>query len=120
MEIRVSLGKRLSESKAVIFLGFLAAVGTIVDLFFKIPVPVKIVTGPVLIGIAWWLAFEFWPRNPFPLVDSGIDQFRPSFGVDETKQIFQATETEFCYFGVSFSSVLSLFRDWYYSPEREI
>jgi hypothetical protein len=49
---------------------------------------------------------------------TGIRKYYRTFPVEKNTAIFSDVKNEYCYFGVSFASVLNSFRIWYGSPQR--
>lgn len=49
---------------------------------------------------------------------TGIRKFYRLFPIEQNTHLFRNVTSEYIYFGVSFGSVLSIFRVWYGSPER--
>ena len=112
-------GRRLSKSEAVIFISLLAGVLAIADVLLKVPQPWRTVILGV-VGVAFlWLFYELWPRRRFPIERSGIEEFRETFDIEGTGAVLEEAEEVFCYKGVSFSSVWSIFKTWYGKPGRK-
>lgn len=47
------------------------------------------------------------------LLFTGLSRYYPSFVQSQNDTVLAQTEQEYCYFGVSFSTVLNAFRQWY-------
>jgi hypothetical protein len=54
-------------------------------------------------------------RDRVSVLFSGISRFYRSFPEEKNKEVFQQVKNEYCYFGVTFSSVINAFRAWHES-----
>jgi hypothetical protein len=111
--------RHLSKSEAAVFVGLFAALLTLIDLVSKYPLVYKIGTAFVTATAVGWLLYELWPRDPHSVSRSGLQAFRQNFDIEQTREILDQAETRFCYYGVSFQSAWSLFKNWYLSPDRK-
>jgi len=57
-------------------------------------------------------------RDRLSVLFAGITRLYHSFPVESNAQVFRGVETEYCYLGVGFTTVMNAFRSWYESERK--
>lgn len=70
-----------------------------------------VVVGAAIALVALLAALEHnWHR--MSVFFAGLRRYHQKFGVEKNRKVFAQVEREYCYLGVSFTSVLPSYRDW--------
>jgi hypothetical protein len=108
----------LLKLKTVQWLSIIGAVAGILALLAGWVSPYRaVLMVAVLILTALFLLLEL-EQGRVSVFFTGLSRYYPSFGQNQTEVVLKAVETEYCYFGISFSTVLNSFRQWYEAERR--
>jgi len=106
---------RLRTVQWVTILGGVASVLSL-PVFWQSPYRSYIIAGAALLLLSC-LLLELH-KGRISVLFSGVSKFYQTFPEDQNRTVFPAVEGEYCYLGISFTSVLNTFRSWHDSERR--
>lgn len=103
----------LSKLRTVQWISVLGAFAGIISLIvvWESRYRVAVIAGIIVLSVVFMLA-EL-QKDRLSILFSGISKFYSSFSPALNEAVFQQVQSEYCYLGITFSSVLSAFRAWH-------
>ncbi len=77
--------------------------------------------GPLMIGVVIFCVLFFiaeHQKDRVTVLFSGVQRYYRAFGVNQNAAVFELVRNQYRYFGITFSSVKTVFTNWYLNERR--
>jgi hypothetical protein len=105
----------LMKLKTAQWLSTIAAVATIWGLIGLWSSPYRLPLMALVLVLAVGFFVLEMQQDRLAAFFAGVSKFYPLFPQERNVEVFRSVQSEYCYFGVSFSTVLNAFREWHES-----